>query len=163
MSKIIHLISTNELSISKWCTFCVCKSQKITMLSLKLRSLFWHFFYFPAHPTLFWQPRVNYGQECDQFHDANPYQHAFTLMCTTVPTFNSCTKCVGSPGIKYDRMPCCLAQFHRHGCIDDLTNERSFYSQSDLVIDVLGLFLTWYSWVFKQPYTGRRPVDWCRN
>ena len=27
----------------------------------------------------------------------------------------------------------------------------------------LTYFLTCYSWVFVQPGTGRRPVDWCRN
>ena len=47
--------------------------------------------------------------------------------------------------------------------MNDLTTERSFYSQATCVIDVLGLFFTYYQGVFEQPDTGRRPVDWCRN
>ena len=35
-------------------------------------------------------------------------------------------------------------------------------SHTTWVIDVPGLFLTCYAWVFVQPGTGRRPVDWCR-
>ena len=31
------------------------------------------------------------------------------------------------------------------------------------LIGVLGLFLTCYPGVFKQPGTSRRPIDWCRN
>ena len=38
-----------------------------------------------------------------------------------MPTFNSCTKYVGSPGIIYDRLP---PRFPGHGCMDDLTTER---------------------------------------
>ena len=54
-------------------------------------------------------------------------------------------------------------QIPGHGCMDDLTNECSFDPQATWVIDVLGLFLTCYLWVFEQPGTDRRPVDWCRN
>ena len=32
-------------------------------------------------------------------------------------------------------------QFPGHGCMDDLTSDRSFDSQATYVIDVLGLFL----------------------
>ena len=39
-------------------------------------------------------------------------------------------------------------QFPVHGCIDDRPTERSVDSQATLVIDVLGIFLTCYSWVF---------------
>ena len=39
----------------------------------------------------------------------------------------------------------------------------AFDSQAKWVIDVPGLFLTGYPWVFVQPGTGRRVVDWCRN
>ena len=53
--------------------------------------------------------------------------------------------------------------FTRHRCIDDLTTERYFESQATWVINVLGLFLTYCTWVLVQPGTGRRPVDWCRN
>ena len=51
-------------------------------------------------------------------------------------------------------------QFPGHGSIDDLTTERSFNSQATWVIDVLGLFLTCYPWVFVETGTGGRPVDW---
>ena len=44
----------------------------------------------------------------------------------------------------------------------DFISERSFDSRATCVIDVLGLFLTCYPWVFVQPATGMRPVDWCR-
>ena len=44
-----------------------------------------------------------------------------------------------------------------------LTTDDSFDSQAAWVNDVRGLFLTWYTWEFVQPGTGRRPVDWCRN
>ena len=47
--------------------------------------------------------------------------------------------------------------------MNDLTTERSFDSQATCVIGVLDLFFTNYQWVFEQPDTGRRPVDWCRN
>ena len=57
----------------------------------------------------------------------------------TVPTFNSCTKCMGSPGIINDRTSDCH-QSPGHGCIDDLTTERSFDSQATWVIDMLDLF-----------------------
>ena len=42
-------------------------------------------------------------------------------------------------------------QFPKHGCMDDVSTERSFDSQATWFLDVL------------QPSTGRRPVDWCRN
>ena len=61
------------------------------------------------------------------------------LILRTVPTFNYCTKCVGSPGIMHDRTPH-TTQFPRHGCMDDLTTERSFDSLVTLVIDVRSLF-----------------------
>ena len=40
----------------------------------------------------------------------------------TVPTFNSCTKFAGSPGMIHDRTPWC-------GCMDELTTERRFDSK----------------------------------
>ena len=55
-------------------------------------------------------------------------------------------------------------QFAGHGRMDGLATERSFDKQTTWVIDVLGLLLlTCYPWVFVEPGTGRRPVDWCRN
>ena len=56
-----------------------------------------------------------------------------------MPTFNSCTKYVGSPDMVHDRTPDCHPVFG-HGCIDDLTTERSFDSQATWVIDELFLF-----------------------
>ena len=69
---------------------------------------------------------------------------------STVTTFNSCTKCVGSSCITYD-------QFSGHGRMDDLTIERSFDKLTTWVIDVLGLLLlTCYPWVYAEQGTGRR-------
>ena len=77
-----------------------------------------------------------------------------------VPTFNSCTKCVGSPGILHDRTP-------------DWHPSSWTWITSKLNVDViesyvealmcLGYFLTCYPWGLVQPGTARRPVDWCRN
>ena len=52
-----------------------------------------------------------------------------------VPTFNSCTKCVGNPGICTAAYPI-ATQFPGHGCINDLTTECIFDSQDTWVIDV---------------------------
>ena len=61
---------------------------------------------------------------------------------TTVPTFNSCIKCVGMPGIIYDCTPDChpvsWAWMRPH--VPDLTTARSFDSQATCAIGVLGLF-----------------------
>ena len=52
----------------------------------------------------------------------------------TLPTFDSCTKCLSGPGkIHNHTVP-------GHGCVyDHYTTERSFDSQATWVIDVLGL------------------------
>ena len=42
------------------------------------------------------------------------------------------------PGIIHNHTPD-YPQFHGHGCIDDIKNERSFDSQAMWVIDVLDL------------------------
>ena len=57
----------------------------------------------------------------------------------TVPTFNSCTKCVSSTGIIYDSTSDCLP-FPGHNCMDELKTEHTFDSQATWVINVLGLF-----------------------
>ena len=56
--------------------------------------------------------------------------------------FNSCTKCVGSPGIIHDRTSDCHLVFWAwmRPQVPDLTTERSFDSQGTWVIVVLGLF-----------------------
>ena len=77
----------------------------------------------------------------------------------TVPTSNSCTKCMGSPGMIHDRTPDCHPKFPEHGCMDDFTTESSVGVQATWVIIVV----TFYPWVFLQTCTGRRPVDCCRN
>ena len=58
----------------------------------------------------------------------------------TVPTFDSCTKCVGSPGIKHTTACPIAIQFLGHGCMDDLTTERKVDLQAQWVIYLLGLF-----------------------
>ena len=83
-----------------------------------------------------------------------------------VTAFNSCTRCMGSPGMKHDRTPNChlgsWVCMRPH--VPDLSTERSIYLQATWVINVLGLcFFTWYPWLYIKPGTGRCPVDWCRN
>ena len=61
-----------------------------------------------------------------------------------MPTFNSCTKCLGSPGIINDLKPDCHPVCG-HGCMDDVTTERSFDSLATCVIDVLGVFVDMFA------------------
>ena len=44
-----------------------------------------------------------------------------------------------------------------------MTSQLSVAFATWWVIDVLAYFITCYLWVFVQPGTGRRPVDWCMN
>ena len=88
---------------------------------------------------------------------------------STAPTYNSCTKCVGSTCMIHNRTFDCI-KFSGHGCdhrsLTDLTTEHHFNSQATWVIDVPGLFfaMLWcYPWVSVKPGTGRRPVHLCRN
>ena len=55
-----------------------------------------------------------------------------------------------------------VSPFTRHGCMDDLTTERSFISDHIESLKCLTYFLPCYPRVFVQPDTGSRPVDWCR-
>ena len=61
-----------------------------------------------------------------------------------VPSFNSCTKCLGSPGIKYDRKADChpvLWAWMRPPSMTSQLDRRSFDSQAtSWVTDVLTLF-----------------------
>ena len=57
----------------------------------------------------------------------------------TVPTFNPCTKCVGSPGIINGRTPHCHPVSWAWMNFDDLTDKLSFDSQATWVIVMLGL------------------------
>ena len=63
------------------------------------------------------------------------------VMQSTMPTFNSCTKCAGSPGMIHGRTP----NWHPHNLNVALLRKLTW------VIVVLGLFLTCYPWVFAQP------------
>ena len=56
----------------------------------------------------------------------------------TVLTFNSCTKCLGKPGMIHDRTPDCHG---RHGRMDGRKTERNYDSQVRWVTDMLGLLL----------------------
>ena len=56
----------------------------------------------------------------------------------TVPTLNSCTKCVGSRDKIDDRTPDCHPS-SGHGCMDDLTTERS--------LDFPSYLGHWYTWL----------------
>ena len=60
---------------------------------------------------------------------------------STVLTFNSCTKCVGSPGIIHDYTPDCqpVSGARMHDGLHN-TTERSFDSHATWSIDVLVLF-----------------------
>ena len=96
----------------------------------------------------------------------NPQACGHTILLKpTVPIFNSCTKCVGSPVIKNDQ----TSDFHPVSWswvrprVTDLKTERSFDSPDTWVVGLLGLLWTCYSWVSVQRGTGRRPVDWWRN
>ena len=81
----------------------------------------------------------------------------------TVPTLNSCTKCVGSPGIIHDRTTDCQPSFM--GMDARMTSQLNV----TLILKLRGPFiclayyLTCYPWMFVLPGTGRFPVDWCRN
>ena len=57
----------------------------------------------------------------------------------TMPTFTSCTKFLGSPGI-ITTVRIIALEFPGHECIYDLTTERVFGSKATWVIDVLGLY-----------------------
>ena len=58
----------------------------------------------------------------------------------TVPTFNYCTKCVGSPGINTTACPI-ATQFRRNGFMDDLKTKRNFDWEVTWALDVLGSFI----------------------
>ena len=77
----------------------------------------------------------------------------------TVPAYNSCTRCVDSPGITHSHMLDChlvsWARMRPHN--PDLKTECSFDSQATWVTDMPGLSICLYNQVL------RRPVDWCRN
>ena len=58
---------------------------------------------------------------------------------TTVTTFTSCTKCLGSPGIIQDRMIAILLSGHR--CMDDIA---LILKLRTWVIDLLDIFYFWH-------------------
>ena len=73
---------------------------------------------------------------------------------STVSTFNSCTKCVGSQNILQTARPI-TTKFCGHGFMISQMNVRSLICVAYL--------LACYPWVFAQPGTGRHPVDWWNN
>ena len=75
---------------------------------------------------------------------------------STVPTFNSCTKCLGIPGIIHDRT------LGVDAWMTSQLNE-AFVCKPHGPLMYWLILLTCYPWVFVQPGTGRCPVDWCRN
>ena len=93
-----------------------------------------------------WDASFNICVRCTYTRIRALVQHS-----TTVTAFSSCTKSVGGPSITDDRTSNCNPVFLVLGCMNDLTTERSFDSQATCVIDVLGLFFTYYQWVFEQP------------
>ena len=73
-------------------------------------------------------------------------------LTATVPSLYCCIKSVRCPGIQHyphARLP----PFPGHGCMDDLTVERSFDLQATRVIDVLDLFFDMLSMHWRR--TGR--------
>ena len=79
----------------------------------------------------------------------------------SVPTFNSCTKCVGSLGIIHDMPPSFLGKGAWMTSQMNATLIRKLRRSFSLMC--LAYFLTCYIWVLKQSGTDRRPVDRCRN
>ena len=77
----------------------------------------------------------------------------------TLLTFNSRSKCAGSPGIIHDRI---ASLFSGLGCMDDLTTERSFDLQRGSLV-WSAYFLTRLSKSVCQLGTARRTVDRYRN
>ena len=80
----------------------------------------------------------------------------------TVPTFNSCTRWVGSLGIIHDSTPDChpvsLAWMLE---LPQLNVALICKLRGSLMC--LAYFLTCYPSLILQPGTDRRSVDWCRN
>ena len=68
---------------------------------------------------------------CARDRDPNIYK---------VPIFDSCTRCLGSPGIITTAYPV-ATQHPGNRCMDDLTTERNFHLKATWVIDVLALFI----------------------
>ena len=63
-----------------------------------------------------------------------------TPFIPTVPTFGSCTKCLGGPGIIYNRTPDCHP-VSWSWIYDEVKTENNFDSQATRVLDVLDLFV----------------------
>ena len=79
-------------------------------------------------------------------------------------TFNTCIKCVDSPGLIHVSSSHTIAtHFLGHGCMDDLTTERSFDLQATRVIGILGLFFDMFSTMgvctTRHCQTSGRPVQ----
>ena len=81
----------------------------------------------------------------------------------TVPTFNSCTEFVGSPGIKYANAPQLPPTFL--GMDARITSHLNVALIRKLLGSLMffAYILTCYLCMFVQPGTDKRPVDWWRN
>ena len=82
------------------------------------------------------------------------------MLTPIVPTFNSCTKCVDSPGIINDRM---LSSFFGMDLRMTLLLNVALILKLHVLLMCLEYPLDILAWLFIQPCLGRRPVDWCRN
>ena len=79
-----------------------------------------------------------------------------------VPKFNSCTKCLGSPG-----------NIRPHAWLPHSILSMDVWATSQLNVALIrklrgslicmSCFLTCHLLLCVQPSTGRRPVDWCRS
>ena len=67
-------------------------------------------------------------------------EHICVICPSTVTASNFCTRCRGSPDIPYTPARPIATAFPGHGCMDDLTTERSFDSPATWAIDWLGSF-----------------------
>ena len=79
------------------------------------------------------------------YHSGQPYRKF------TVPTFTSCTKCVGSLDIIHNHTPI-VTQIPGHGCMDDLRTDRSY----DWVNGVIGVLSMGVSTLRHLQTSGRR-------
>ena len=81
----------------------------------------------------------------------------------TVPTFNSCTKWMGSPGIINNHMPDCYPIFLGIDVWMTLQMNVVLIRKLHVSLMCLDYFLGILAWLFIQPGICRRSIDWCRN
>ena len=81
---------------------------------------------------------------------------SFSLL--TLPTYNSCTRCVGSFSTIHDRSPDCHPVSSAW-----MTSQLNVALIRKPLIGLAYFFGACHPSMFVQPGNGRRPVDWCRN